>query len=100
MARGFAGDDAFQPALLRNSETEQEMVYIIEKHDDGRHTVLVPWAPASFAGSVKIVSGDRIELLDTSLGDVSRILSQWGVGTRELLEQKEKPHGEISEGST
>lgn len=100
LARGFAGNDAFQPALLRNSETEQEMVYIIEKHDDGRHTVLVPWAPASFAGSVKIVSGDRIELLDTSLGDVSRILSQWGVGTRELLEQKEKPHGEASEGNT
>ena len=100
LARGFAGDDAFQPALLRNSETEQEMIYIVEKHDDGRHTVLVPWAPASFAGSVKIVSGDRIELLDTSLGDVSRILSQWGVGTRELLEQKEKPHGEVSEGST
>jgi len=51
LAKGSAGDQAFRPALLRNSQTEQEMVYIAENHGDGRHTVLVPWAPASFAGS-------------------------------------------------
>jgi uncharacterized membrane protein len=99
LAKGFAGSEAFRPALLRNSESEQEIVYVIEDHDDGRHTVLVPWAPASFAGTVKIVSGDRIELLDTGLADVSRILSQWGVGTRELLKQNDKSHEGSSGGS-
>ena len=88
LARGFAGDEAFRPALLRNSEHEQEIVYVIEDHEDGRRTVLVPWAPASFAGSLKIVSGERIEMLDSNLADVSRILSQWGVGSRELLLKK------------
>jgi len=91
LAKGFAGNEAFRPALLRNSESEQEIVYVIEDHDDDRHTILVPWAPASFAGSVKIVSRERIEMLDSNLADVSRILSQWGVGSRELLEKKNNP---------
>jgi len=51
-------------------------------------TVLVPWAPASFAGPVKILSSDRIEILGASLGDTSRVLGQWGVGARDLLNKK------------
>ncbi len=52
--------------------------------------VLLPWAPAAFAGSVKIVDGDRISFLEANLGDVSRALGHWGVGVRELLTNKEK----------
>ena len=48
-------------------------------------TVLVPWAPASFAGSVKIVRSERVELLQASLGDTSMVLSHWGVGAMKLL---------------
>jgi len=51
-------------------------------------TVLVPWSPTAFAGSLKIVDRDRIEMLDTNLGDFSRVLSQWGFGLREVLEKK------------
>ena len=85
LAGGFAGGESFQPALLKNSETECEIVYVIEDHGNGQTTVLIPWAPTSFAGSVKIVARDRIEILDASLGEVSRVLSQWGVGVRDLL---------------
>jgi hypothetical protein len=42
-------------------------------------------APASFAGSLKIMSRDRIELLDSNLGDTSRVLSHWGVGDLLLI---------------
>ena len=45
---------------------------------------------AAFAGSVKIVDGDRISFLEANLGDVSRALSHWGVGVRELLANNEK----------
>jgi uncharacterized membrane protein len=48
-------------------------------------TILFPFAPASFAGSVKIVSADRIEILETSFGDASRVIAHWGVGAQELL---------------
>jgi hypothetical protein len=45
----------------------------------------VPWSPTAFAGSIKIVDEDQVELMDANLGDVSRALSYWGVGVRELL---------------
>ena len=85
---GDQDDSAFQSAVLNSSNGDQEIVYVIEDHGDGQVTVLVPWAPASFAGSVKIVSNDRIEILNASLGDTSKVLAQWGVEARELLRNK------------
>ena len=88
LSRGLAGakeDNVFQPAVLTSANSEKEIVYVIEDHGNGQVTVLVPWAPAAFAGSVKIISGDRIEMLGASLGDTSRVLSHWGVGARDLL---------------
>ena len=58
---------------------------MIEEHDDGQVTILVPWTPTSFAGSIKILSRERIELLSASLGDTSAVLSNWGVGAKDLL---------------
>jgi uncharacterized membrane protein len=78
-------DGAFKTAVLNSPGGEREIVYIIEDHGDGQHTVLKPWAPTAFAGSVKVVSQDRLEVLDANLGDVSRALSHWGVGIRDLL---------------
>lgn len=88
LSRGLIGaneDTAFRPAVLNSSGGEREIVYVIEDHGDGQVTVLVPWAPASFAGSVKILGRDRVEMLDSSLGDTSRVLSHWGVGVKDLL---------------
>lgn len=92
LARGLVGakeDTAFRSALLHSPDGEREIVYVIEEHGDGQMTVLVPWAPASFAGSVKIVGSDRIEMLEASVGDASRVLGHWGVGARELLGEKD-----------
>ena len=92
LSRGLGGakaDAAFRTAVLDSADGEREIVYVIEDHGDGQLTVLVPWAPASFAGSVKIIGSDRIEMLDASLGNVSRALSHWGVGVCELLTTKE-----------
>ena len=93
LTTGFAEagkDGAFKAAVLTSFDGERELVYVIEDHGDGSLTVLVPWAPAAFAGSVKIVDRKRVELLDANLGDVSKVLSHWGVGARELLTNKEK----------
>jgi uncharacterized membrane protein len=85
---GKAG--AFKAAVLTSSDGDRELVYVIEDHGDEDLTVLVPWAPAAFAGSVKIVDRDRIKFLEANLGDVSRALGHWGVGVRELLASREK----------
>jgi uncharacterized membrane protein len=82
---GAKEDSAFRPAILNSPDGEREIIYVIEDHGNGQFTVLVPWAPASFAGSVKIIAGDRIEILDAGLGDVSRVLGHWGVGVHELI---------------
>lgn len=87
LTKGFleAGENGVRAAVLTNSEDEREIVYLIEDHGDGEVTVLQPWAPAAFAGSIKIVSRERIKILDSNLGDVSMIMSHWGVGALDLL---------------
>ncbi len=85
LSRGLVGakeEGVFRPAVLNSPDGSREIVYVIEDHGDGQ---VIPWAPASFAGPVKIMGSDRIEVLDASLGDTSRVLSQWGVGVRDLL---------------
>lgn len=101
LSRGLVGakdDTAFRPAVWNAAEGQREIVYVIEDHGDGQLTVLVPWAPASFSGQVKIMASDRIEMLDATLDEVSRSLSLWGLGARHLLgrvisEGADKPTG-------
>jgi uncharacterized membrane protein len=89
LTKGFVGaeeeGEAFRPALLGSPDGERELAYVIEDHGDGQLTVLVPWSPAAFAGSVKIVRQDRIELVETNLGEFTKVLSHWGVGVKDLL---------------
>ena len=88
LSRGLVGakeEGVFRPAVLHSPDGGREIVYVIEDHGDGQMTLLIPWAPASFAGTVKIMGSERIEMLDASLGDTSRVLSHWGVGVRDLL---------------
>jgi uncharacterized membrane protein len=82
---GAKGAHVFKPAIMVSDESEREIVYLIEDHQDGEATVLVPWAPAAFAGSVKIVQRSRLEILDADLDSTSRALSYWGIGVKELL---------------
>ena len=85
---GAKGDGVFRPAVMTNSLGEREIVYLVEDHHDGEVTVLVPRAPASFAGPIKIVQQSRLEMLDANLGETSRALSHWGVGVGQLLGKK------------
>ena len=91
LTTGFAEagkDGAFKTAVLNHPAGESEIVYIVEDHGNGYLTVLLPWAPTAFSGSVKVVNLDRLEFLDANLGDVSKVLSHWGVGVRDLLGKK------------
>jgi uncharacterized membrane protein len=75
------------PALIVDGSGGGEPCYMIEKHKDGRATVLLPWSPASFAGSVKVVQQSDLQYLNCSLDEFSRSLSQIGVGVEECLNQ-------------
>ena len=82
-------EQGFKPGLLKSADGSKEPVYVIEEQDNGDFTVLVPWVPMSFTGSLKVVPSERIELLDITLMEFSRILSQLGMGVEDLLGKKQ-----------
>jgi len=86
LSMGFdASEQGFRTGLLTWTDGIQELVYVVEQHADGRTTVLVPNAPASFAGRLRIVPSHFVEILPASLGESSRVVGLWGVGMGELL---------------
>lgn len=82
---GAEGKANFKPALIDCGEGQREFCYIVEDHGDGDLTILVPWAPASFAGSVKIVPQSTVQEIDTGLDDASLVLSHLGLGACKLI---------------
>ncbi len=86
-------------ALLVSADGEREFIYVIEDHGEDHLTVLLPWAPTAFAGIVKIVDRKRVELLDANIGDVSKVLSQWGVGAGGLLGKTAAGAGRLTDSA-
>ena len=90
LTSGFSdagGEEAFLPGLLNSAAGEQDLVFVIEDHGNGKLTVMLPWAPAAFAGSIKVVDAEKVEILDTNVGEYSKILSHWGVGLPKVLKK-------------
>ena len=81
-------EKAFRPALLEVGVGQKQFAYVVEDHDDGWMTVLLPLSPSSMAGSVRVVQRDQIELLSVKMSKVSEVLTHWGVGSGEILEKK------------
>jgi len=77
-----------RPALISDASGGGDPCYVMEKHQDGRATVLLPWSPASFAGSIKVVRQADLELLDCSIDEYSRSLSQMGIGIEDCVSAK------------
>ena len=91
LTKGFADSQqksSFKPALLKSADGNKEFVYIVEDHGNGNLTVMVPWTPTPFAGSIKIVPKDHVESLDVKMGKLTETLSQWGIGAKNLVMEK------------
>ena len=73
------------PALVKDGAGGGDPCYVIEKHKDGRATVLLPWSPASFAGSIKVVQQSTLETAHCTVDEFSRSISQIGVGIEDCL---------------
>lgn len=84
---GAEDGNGFKGALLDTGNDCCELVYLIETLTDGRVVILVPFAPASFTGSVKIVGADQVRELTAGAGEVSKVIAHWGVGAAEILNQ-------------
>jgi uncharacterized membrane protein len=91
----------FEPVLVNYEDGSTVIAYLVEILDDDRVVVLEPWAPTPFAGSVKIVPRKWVGRIEAGLGEVTGVLSRWGVGTRAMLAVKESStvtttNGEVS----
>ena len=79
------------PALIMDGEGGGDPCYVMEDHGNGMTTVLLPWSPASFAGSIKVVPSSRLRYLDCTVDEYSRSVSLMGVGVAECLDRKPAP---------
>ena len=83
-------DAAFRPALILDDEGGAEPCYVIEDTKDAPNVVvLVPWSPASFAGSVKLIPRHRIRRLDLTFDEFSLSLANFGLGISEIVKLRD-----------
>ena len=90
LSRGLlsSGDEEhFHTAILNSGDDTKEVVYVTEDSGGEWVTVLVPWAPASFAGSLKIVRRAQVEPVDVSILDASASFANFGVGSLSMVER-------------
>jgi len=84
LTRQFTGaetDSQFAPAVMQFGDEDLLLVYIIEEHDNGYFTVLMPGAPVGTAGGLRYVPGKRVKRLNVPLGQVFNCISHYGVGS-------------------
>jgi uncharacterized membrane protein len=81
---GEERDAAWEPAL---AEIEEALVpaFIIEELDDGRFTVFIPSVPTPLAGSIYILTPDRVHPLSIPFAQAIRTVSRWGSGSKDLV---------------
>jgi uncharacterized membrane protein len=84
-------DNAWKPALV---EIEEAFVpaFIIEELEDGRFTVFVPSVPTPLAGSVYILTANRVHPLNIPFTQAIKAVSQWGSGSKHLVAAMEIGH--------
>ena len=83
-------DAAFRPALILDDEGGAEPCYVIEDTEGMPNVVvLVPWSPASFAGSVRLVPRTRIRRLDLTFDEFSLSLANFGLGMNSIAKLRE-----------
>ena len=80
-----AGKSEVIPAIVKDGSGGGDPCYVMEEHGAGLATVLVPWSPASFAGSIKVVPRSQLEYLNCTIDEYSRSISFMGVGVAECL---------------
>ena len=81
---GEERDAAWTPAL---AEIEEALVpaFIIEELDDGRFTVFIPSVPTPLAGSIYILTPDRVHPLSVPFTQAIKAVSRWGSGSKDLV---------------
>ncbi len=80
----------FSAALVDlHGSDARTFAFIVEEHEDGRYTVLVPNAPTPSVGVLYVLPRARITRLPVAAGSALNCFMQWGIGSKRLLAQQE-----------
>lgn len=79
--------DRFRPALVRGPGEQRDLAYMMEDLGDGFVTVMLPRAPTPMIGTLKVVPSEQVESLEVSLSDFTALISQWGVGSKDMFDK-------------
>ncbi len=92
---GKAQDETWKPALV---EIEEALVpaFIVEEIGDGRFAVFVPSVPTPFAGTIYILTPERVHPLNVPFTHALKTISRWGSGSRELVAAMEHAHAPVA----
>jgi uncharacterized membrane protein len=96
LVKAFAGEGplvegsgrAMRPALA-SIEEGQCPALVMDELADGRLLVFVPGSPAPMSGAIYIFTPDKVVLLDVPLLTFMKAISSWGLGLKELVEQRQ-----------
>jgi uncharacterized membrane protein len=89
LTQRFAGStegSRFAPAIVNLSDGLETPGFIVETHDSGKVTVLVPFAPTPTLGTIYHVDPARVRPAGTSMGEAVNCVMQWGIDSKRLFE--------------
>lgn len=80
--------DTLAVGFVALGKTEESLSpgFLIEKHDNGMHTVFVPTVPTPTIGHLYVIPDDRIFPVDVPLLDMVKFISKWGEASPQLKE--------------
>lgn len=81
---GQSEDGMFQPVLVE-IEDALTPAFIVEELDDGRCVVLVPSVPTPAAGSLYVLTRDRVHWIDAPVTEAVAVITHWGSGMGKLV---------------
>lgn len=81
---GVEDDKSLTPVLACFDDASQ-IAFKVESLPDGKVLVFIPGAPDPWAGSLYVMSADRIEPLDVSLKDAVKKIRALGSGSSDFL---------------
>lgn len=96
VVRGFSeGKTSYPPALVElHGPGAAALGFVMEEHANGRVTVYIPSVPVLTVGSLFVVERDRITRLEAGAKEVADCISQWGVGSGDIVARpKQTPSG-------
>ena len=86
---GVEDGTLFSAALADIHGTEAWVwAFIVEEHESGYYTLLLPNAPTPTVGTLYYVSSERVKKLDVPVSAAVNCIMQWGIGSKELLAGK------------